>query len=368
MEKIIVQLKDKNYPITIASGLFKHASSFWPLKHGDIAVIITNDRVAAIYLNMLNDVLDNFGVVTDRLILPDGEQSKSLHVLNKIFTKLLIQNYDRDTVLIALGGGVIGDLTGFAAATYQRGIRFIQVPTTLLAQIDASIGGKTGVNHTLGKNMIGSFYQPVSVVMDIDTLYTLTAKELSSGLAEIIKYAVAFDSVFFNWLENNLDNLLGLHVESLMYCISYCCKLKVSVITKDEYDCDVRSLLNLGHTYGHAIESYLKYSKWSHGEAISAGIMLAVNTSVCLGKFDNIDDVERIKLLLKRAALPIRGPKEMKPQNYMEYMIRDKKSRSDKINLILPTSIGCSRIFIDVSRDIILDSIVKTYVGGKGVY
>lgn len=359
MEKIIVKLSNASYPITIGSGLFKQFSTFYPLKYGDIVVIITNNRIAPIYLEELNDELNEFGVKTDQLILPDGEQSKSLCILNRIFTKLLTRNCDRDTILIALGGGVIGDLTGFAASIYQRGIRFIQVPTTLLAQVDASIGGKTGINHVLGKNMIGSFYQPVAVVIDLDFLHTLTTKEFSSGLAEIIKYAVAFDSVFFNWLEKNLDDLLKLNSKALMYCVSYCCKLKVSIITQDEKEYGVRSLLNLGHTYAHAIESYLKYSKkWSHGSAVSAGIMLAVSTAVRLGQFNNLNDINRIQTLLERSKLPIQGPKDMKPQDYIKYMERDKKSRLGKINLVLPISIGCSKIFINIDHNLVINSII----------
>lgn len=361
MEKIIVELKNRSYPIVIANGLFKKFSSFWPLRTGDLAVFITNNRVASIYLDTLRNMFNESGVMTDHFIVPDGETSKSLIMLNKIFTRLLVKNYDRNTVLIALGGGVIGDLTGFAASIYQRGIRFMQVPTTLLAQVDASIGGKTGVNHILGKNMIGSFYQPIAVVIDLDSLYTLTSKEFASGLSEIIKYAIAFDAVFFNWLENNLDDLLKLNSKSLMYCVSHCCRLKVSVIIQDECEHGIRSLLNLGHTYGHAIESYLKYDKWSHGDAVSAGIMLAVKTAFNLGEFNNIYDIKRIQILLERARLPIRGPIEMKPKDYIQYMVRDKKSRLNNINLVLPVSIGKVKIFNNVDHNLILNSIGNSY-------
>lgn len=362
MEKIIVQLEKRSYPIVIANGLFRSTVLRWPLKCGDMALFITNTRIAPLYLYKINKILSRFGIITDQLVLPDGERSKSLNVLNNIFTKLLKNNYDRNTVLIALGGGVIGDVTGFAAAIYQRGIRFIQVPTTLLAQVDASIGGKTGVNHELGKNMIGSFYQPIAVFIDLDFLDTLTIRELSSGLAEIIKYAVAFDAVFFSWLENNLDNLLLLHDQSLLYCVYHCCKIKTSIINSDEYEYGNRSLLNLGHTYGHAIESFLKYSNiWSHGEAVAAGMMMAIHTAMRLGRFIKIVDVMRVQSLLKRAKLPICGPDAMKPTDYIEYMIRDKKSRLGKINLILPISIGDAQIFPDVDHNVILRSIEDNY-------
>lgn len=368
MKKIIVQLEKRSYPIIIANNLFKDSALIWPLKYKDIAVFITNEYIAPMYLKVLNNALNKLGIVTDQLVLPDGEISKSLDTLNRIFTKLLENNYDRNnTVLIALGGGVIGDLTGFAAAIYQRGIRFIQIPTTFLAQVDASIGGKTGVNHLLGKNMIGAFYQPISVFIDLDFLNTLSSKEFSSGLAEVIKYAIAFDAVFFNWLENNLDNLLLLHSKSLMYCIYRCCKIKASIIAMDEYEYEYgyRSLLNLGHTYGHAIESYFKYRSWSHGEAVAAGIMMACSTARCLGKFIEVDDVIRIRSLLKKANLPICGPEAMNPQDYIEYMIRDKKSRLGQINLVLPVSIGNVKMFKKVDHNIILRAIKDSYKSSK---
>lgn len=361
MKQINVQLEKKNYVITIANGLFKDDLLVWPLKPGDTVVLITNNRIAPIYLNVLNHSLHNCGIITDALILPDGEQFKSLNTLNRVFTKLLKKNCDRNTVLVALGGGVIGDLTGFAASSYQRGIRFIQVPTTLLAQVDASIGGKTSVNHMLGKNMIGAFYQPVAVFIDLSFLNTLTFKELSSGLAEIIKYAVAFDADFFYWLEQHLDDLLLLNSQVLMYCVYHCCKIKASIVIQDEYEYGKRSLLNLGHTYGHAIESYLKYRDWSHGEAISAGIMIAISTAIRLGKFDRAGEFNRVRSLLKRAKLPVHGPKIMKAQDYLRYMMRDKKSRLGKINLVLPINIGHAQVFMNVDYNLILHSIEDHY-------
>ncbi|WP_159715082.1 3-dehydroquinate synthase [Blochmannia endosymbiont of Camponotus nipponensis] len=360
MEKIIVKLQQRSYPVIISEKLFDDDSYFWPLSVGDKVVFITNDRVAPIYLNILSNILDNLGMITDQLILPDGEKNKSLITLNTIFNKLLQQNYDRSTVLIALGGGVIGDITGFAAAIYKRGIRFIQIPTTLLAQVDASIGGKTGINHILGKNMIGAFHQPIAVMINLDVLHTLTMKEFSSGLAEIIKYAVSLDSDFFSWLEFHLDDLLNLNSSSLTYCIRRCCELKASVVSIDEYDQKgIRSSLNLGHTYGHAIESYLGYTRWSHGEAVAAGIMLAATTALRLNQFSH-NDVKRIKLLLMRANLPIRGPKEMTPGSYLDYMIRDKKTILGQINLVLPVAIGHVKTFFNVNHELIFSSIEDT--------
>lgn len=361
MKKVIIKTKEKSYSVIISSGSLQNFSSDWALKIGDTAVLITDNRVASIYLSKLHSMLNSYGIVTDQFVFESGEENKSLNVLNAIFDKLLAHNYDRDTILIALGGGVVGDLTGFAAATYQRGIRFIQIPTTLLAQVDASIGGKTGINHKFGKNMIGAFYQPSAVIIDLNCLSTLNSKEFSSGLAEVIKYAVLFDSDFFIWLENNLNYLLNLDQEALMYCVYHCCKLKASIIASDTYEKGIRSLLNLGHTYGHAIESYLGYGKWSHGEAISAGIMMAINASLHLGEFINMKDAIRVKLLLQRAKLPILGPIGMQTEDYIEYMIRDKKSRLGKISLILPVSIGKSKV-MSVNQDLILNSIEKKLI------
>lgn len=362
MEEIIVRLRKRSYPVIIGQGLFSNSLFRWPVNKDDRVLFVTDNRVASIYLNLLSNLFIKLGVFADQLVLSDdGEINKSFSGLDVVFTRLLLKNYDRrNTILVAFGGGVVGDLTGFVASVYQRGVRFIQIPTTLLAQVDASIGGKTGINHMLGKNMIGSFYQPIAVIIDLDFLSTLTIKEFSCGLSEIIKYAIAFDAVFFSWLESHLDDLLGLHIQSLMHCVCRCCEIKASIVSIDERECGMRSLLNLGHTYGHAIESYFGYTRWSHGEAISAGIMMAVNTAIHLGKFDYLK-AARIKSLLVRAGLPVCGPEEMKPIDYLMYMKRDKKSILGAINLILPIEIGSVKKFYNVARDIILSSIEDTY-------
>lgn len=361
MEKVIVRLGKRSYPIFIGCGLFDDISFCWPLSKGDRVLFVTDDCVASIYLDVLCKALVKFNIEIDQLVLSsDGEKSKSLIGLDMVFTKLLTQNYDRNTVLVAFGGGVIGDLTGFVASVYQRGVRFIQVPTTLLAQVDASIGGKTGVNHRLGKNMIGSFYQPILVVANLDFLLTLTKKEIACGLSEIIKYAIAFDAVFFDWLEIHLDDVLALKSQYLMYCVRRCCEIKASVVSVDEREKGIRSFLNFGHTYGHAIESFFGYTRWSHGEAVAAGIMMAVSTAVYLRKFDYVHAV-RIKSLLFRAGLPVCGPEEMSPADYLIYMYRDKKSTLGKINLVLPISIGNVKQFFDVERNVILSSIAASY-------
>ncbi|MXP56533.1 3-dehydroquinate synthase [Pantoea sp. Mhis] len=356
MEKINVSLDKRSYSINIASGLFKSSSSFWPLKKGDSAMLVTNQTVAPLYLKVLSTLLESAGIIVDKIILPDGEQYKTLFIMNKIFTALLERLYGRDTTLIALGGGVIGDLTGFAAASYQRGVRFIQVPTTLLSQVDASVGGKTSVNHSLGKNMIGSFYQPQSVVVDTDCLFTLPLRELVSGLAEVIKYGIILDAEFFEWLELNIDLILSLNSKVIAYCIRRCCELKVKLVIADEYEYGIRSLLNLGHTFGHAIEAYMGYGNWLHGEAVAAGMVMAARVAEYLGQFSS-SNTKRIIKLLQRAGLPVCGPKNMSAERYLEYMMRDKKVVQGKLRLVIPLMIGHSEICTDVPLNIVRAAI-----------
>ncbi|SUG36303.1 3-dehydroquinate synthase [Salmonella enterica subsp. arizonae] len=258
--------------------------------------------------------------------------------------------------LVALGGGVIGDLTGFAAASYQRGVRFIQVPTTLLSQVDSSVGGKTAVNHPLGKNMIGAFYQPASVVVDLDCLKTLPARELASGLAEVIKYGIILDADFFTWLEGNLDALLRLDGPAMAYCIRRCCELKAEVVAADEREAGLRALLNLGHTFGHAIEAEMGYGNWLHGEAVAAGMVMAACTSERLGQFSSAD-TQRIIALLRRAGLPVNGPREMSAQAYLPHMLRDKKVLAGELRLVLPLAIGKSEVRGGVSHEVVLSAI-----------
>ncbi|AJC67957.1 3-dehydroquinate synthase [Dickeya zeae] len=356
MERVTVTLGERSYPITIAAGLFNDAASFMPLKAGDQAMLVTNETLAPLYLDRVRSLLENSGVRVDQVILPDGELFKSLAVLEQVFSALLAKPHGRDTTLVALGGGVIGDLTGFAAACYQRGVRFIQVPTTLLSQVDSSVGGKTAVNHPLGKNMIGAFYQPASVVVDLDCLRTLPARELSSGLAEVIKYGVILDRVFFEWLEAHIDEIRRLEGVPLAYCIRRCCELKAEVVAADERESGLRALLNLGHTYGHAIEAEMGYGNWLHGEAVAAGMVMAAHAARRLGQL-SADDVERIKALLLRAGLPVTGPREMVPQAYLPHMMRDKKVLAGELRLVLPTAIGQSEVRSGVSHELVLASI-----------
>ncbi|ACS84154.1 3-dehydroquinate synthase [Musicola paradisiaca] len=356
MERITVTLGERSYPITIAAGLFQEPGSFMPLKTGDQAMLVTNETLAPLYLDTVRSVLEKGGIRVDQVILPDGEQYKSLAVMEQVFSALLEKPHGRDTTLIALGGGVIGDLTGFAAACYQRGVRFIQVPTTLLSQVDSSVGGKTAVNHPLGKNMIGAFYQPASVVIDINCLKTLPARELSSGLAEVIKYGIILDRAFFEWLEGHIEEVRALKEGPLAYCIRRCCELKADVVAADERESGLRALLNLGHTYGHAIEAEMGYGNWLHGEAVAAGMMMASHTAHRLGQF-SVEDIERVASLLLRAGLPVTGPAEMAPESYLPHMMRDKKVLAGELRLVLPTAIGRSEMRGGVPHELVLASI-----------
>ncbi|MBS9443436.1 3-dehydroquinate synthase [Photorhabdus heterorhabditis] len=357
MEKIIVTLGERSYPITIAQGLFDDPSAFAPLEADQQVMLVTNQTLAPLYLAKVKATLQQAGVRVDEIILPDGEQYKSLSILDDVFSALLENNHGRDTTLIALGGGVIGDLTGFAAACYQRGVRFIQVPTTLLAQVDSSVGGKTAVNHPLGKNMIGAFYQPVSVMVDLNCLQTLPARELSSGLAEVIKYGIILDSEFFSWLEDNMDKLLALDNKAMAYCIRRCCELKAEVVAADEKELSgLRALLNLGHTFGHAIETEMGYGIWLHGEAVAAGMVMAAKTAQLAGNFSE-QDTQRIIRLLRRANLPVHGPQNMPPETYLPHMMRDKKVIAGKLRLILPTAIGKAGLCSDIRHDCVLEAI-----------
>ena len=359
MERLTVTLGERSYPITIAAGLFNDPASFLPLKSGDQVMLVTNETLAPLYLDQVRSKLEQIGVKVDSVILPDGEQYKSLSVMDTVFSALLQKPHGRDTTLVALGGGVIGDLTGFAAASYQRGVRFIQVPTTLLSQVDSSVGGKTAVNHPLGKNMIGAFWQPASVVIDLNCLKTLPKRELSSGLAEVIKYGIILDAPFFDWLEENIDALMVLDEKAMAYCIRRCCELKADVVAADERETGLRALLNLGHTFGHAIEAEMGYGNWLHGEAVAAGMVMAAHASERLGQFA-AKDTQRIITLLKRAGLPIAGPQEMSAEAYLPHMMRDKKVLAGEMRLVLPLAIGKSEVRGGVSHDVVLGAIADT--------
>ena len=309
MDTLTVDLGDRSYPIHIASSLLSQLSSLMPVLSGRQLMVVTNTTISPLYLD---DVVKQLSVHcdVDTVILPDGEKFKNLDTLNRIFTALLEKTHSRKTTLVALGGGVIGDMTGFAAASYQRGVDFIQIPTTLLSQVDSSVGGKTGVNHVMGKNMIGAFHQPTSVFIDIDTLKTLPDRELSAGIAEVVKYGLIRDADFFVWLEENIDALRARNNKALTYAVRRSCEIKAEVVAQDEKEGGLRAILNLGHTFGHAIETAKGYGVWLHGEAVSAGMLMAVDLSGRLGWIDNSVAV-RTKGLLVQAGLPITRPEDM---------------------------------------------------------
>jgi 3-dehydroquinate synthase len=337
MKTLKLDLGSRSYPIHIGSGLLAKSDLLVPHIVGDRIALVTNETVAPIYMEQLATALSEYQPLP--IVLPDGEQHKTLDVLDRIFTALLSERCDRQTTLIALGGGMVGDMTGFAAACYQRGVPFIQVPTTLLAQVDASIGGKTGVNHRLGKNMVGAFYQPQCVVIDTDTLNTLPDNELSAGIAEVVKYGLIRDPEFFGWLENNLDKLLDRDEQALSFAIYQSCENKAEVVSADEREAGERALLNLGHTFGHAIEAGLGYGTWLHGEAVAAGIAMAADLSQRLGWLGG-RDVERINSLLSRAQLPIRSPARIEPSQFLDLMSVDKKTQDGRLRLVLLEAIG----------------------------
>ncbi|MCW5197469.1 3-dehydroquinate synthase [Buchnera aphidicola] len=359
LKKFIVNLKKNKYPIIIGYKLFNKDYILKYFKHKKKYIVITNNTLLNLWKKYFYKYLKKSHIFVDIISIPDGENYKSLNEVNNIITRLLTKNYGRDSILIAFGGGVIGDLTGFIASIYQRGIEFIQIPTTLLAQVDASVGGKTGVNHNLGKNMIGSFWQPKYVIIDLFFLFSLPKKEFLSGFSEVIKYAVIFDKKFFSWIENNFNKLKNLDKNTLLYCIYKCCKLKAKIVLLDEKEKNCRALLNLGHTYGHAIESYMNYKNLLHGEAVSMGIVLALETSYIIGILKK-NVLHRIIKLLKCFNLPVLPPKNMPALSYILYMKKDKKNILSKIRLVLPSHIGLVKIYNNISQEIIISAIKKT--------
>lgn len=355
-----VSLGDRSYAIHIGPGLLDRGGLIAQQLPQRKVVIITNTVVAPLYLNALQNSLAKEQITAQSIVLPDGEAHKDWRTLNQVFDTLLSNRAERKTTLIALGGGVIGDLAGFAAAVFQRGAPFIQIPTTLLAQVDSSVGGKTAINHPLGKNMIGAFYQPRVVIADTDTLKTLPDRELSAGIAEVVKYGVIGDAGFFTWLETNMDRLLARDPEALAHAIEVSCRNKAAVVASDEREEGARALLNYGHTFGHAIESGLGYGKWLHGEAVAAGMVIATRVSQHLGLVD-ADCVERISNLLRRARLPVLGP-ALGTDRYLELMGHDKKVEGGKIRFILLRKLGDAFVSDAVPKD-----VLTSVLDGEGV-
>ena len=337
MKKINIQFDERSYPIYIGEGLISNDELISQHILGKKVAIITNDTVADIYLKTLMDTVSSHKELIS-IILPDGESYKSKDSLDSIYAQLLQNKADREITLIALGGGVIGDITGFAAATYMRGVNFIQIPTTLLSQVDSSVGGKTGINHPLGKNMIGAFYQPKCVISDMNVLKTLPSRELSAGLAEVIKYGLIRDNKFFEWLESHIQYLMEMNPKYLIEAVQRSCENKAAVVEADEFESGIRAILNLGHTFGHAIEVAQGYGNWLHGEAVGAGMVMAAKLSQSMGWLAD-KDVGRIVALIKKAGLPTEPPK-ISVKKYMELMMLDKKTKDGQINLVLQKSIG----------------------------
>ena len=355
MQTLTVDLNERSYPIHIGENLLSRPELMLPHLPRKQAAIVTNTTVAPLYLDTLSKALAKEGVDVVPVILPDGEAYKNSATLNLIYDALLTRRCERKTTLIALGGGVIGDLTGFAAATYLRGVPFIQVPTTLLAQVDSSVGGKTGINHPLGKNMIGAFYQPKLVLADTTTLNTLPERELSAGLAEIIKYGLIRDLPFFEWLEQNMDKLLARDLQALAYAIKRSCENKAEVVAADEREGGVRALLNLGHTFGHAIEAGMGYGNWLHGEAVAAGTVLAADLSCRLG-WIGAAEANRIRALFERARLPVEAP-DLGTETYLEHMAVDKKVESGRMRFVLLKAIGTAVVSANVPEQTLRETL-----------
>ena len=348
MTTLTVDLGERSYPIYIEAGLLAQSGLFNAHLKAPKAIVVTNETIAPLYLPALQSALGDIEchVVT----LPDGERYKTLSTFETIMTAMLEAHAARDITVIALGGGVVGDMAGFAAACFQRGVAFVQVPTTLLSQVDSSVGGKTGVNHPLGKNMIGAFYQPQAVIIDTNTLTTLPPREFAAGMAEVVKYGVIYDAEFFAWLEQNVEALQAKDPDILAKAIYRCCEIKAEIVSQDEREAGIRALLNLGHTFGHAIEAEQGYGNWLHGEAVSAGIVLAALVAE-RKNWLTTSEVRRIRDLLQAFDLPIEGPDNMNFESYMSHMRHDKKVAAGQIRFIIPKGIGHAVVTADVSDD-----------------
>ena len=355
MRSLTVALDARSYPIHIDAGLLTRTDVILAYLKAPLVAIVSNETVSPLYLGGISGALRDQGVQVTEIILPDGESHKDWQTLNHIYDRLLNNRCERATTIIALGGGVIGDLAGFAAATYQRGVSFMQVPTTLLAQVDSSVGGKTGINHPLGKNMIGAFHQPCLVLADTDTLRTLPDRELRAGLAEVIKYGLIRDPHFFDWIESNMDKLLARETEALIFAIERSCINKADIVTEDEKEAGVRALLNLGHTFGHAIETGLGFGSWLHGEAVAAGTVMAAELSRRLGWLSSADCARTVGLL-RRAGLPTQGP-ALGVDRYLDLMALDKKVTAGKMRLVLLKKIGEGVVCAETGADEIRGAI-----------
>ncbi|MEO8296666.1 MAG: 3-dehydroquinate synthase [Burkholderiales bacterium] len=354
---VSVPLAERSYDILIGPGLLSDAASWQGLPKATVAVVVTNVTVAPLYARRVAEALGAHYRRVLTIELPDGEAHKEWATLNLVFDRLLAEGCDRKTVLVALGGGVIGDMTGFAAACYMRGVPFVQVPTTLLAQVDSSVGGKTAINHPLGKNMIGAFYQPVRVLCDLDTLDTLPPRELSAGLAEVIKYGPIADAALLDWLELNLDALMARDKSALAHAVQRSCEIKAAVVASDEREGGLRAILNFGHTFGHAIEAGLGYGAWLHGEAVGCGMVMAADLSVRLGLMPAAF-LGRVSRLCERAALPVRGPR-LGADRYLELMQVDKKAEGGEIRFVVIEALGRARV--QAAPDALVREVIEAH-------
>jgi 3-dehydroquinate synthase len=355
METVRVELGERSYPIHIGAGLLDRPELVREYLGKGRVVIITNDVVAPLYLEKTRALLGD--QVAEVIVLPDGEAHKNLETVNGIYDRLMAGKYDRKTTLVALGGGVIGDITGFVAATYQRGVPFLQIPTTLLAQVDSSVGGKTGVNHALGKNMIGAFYQPVCVLADSDVLKSLPDREIKAGLAEVLKYGLIIDSPFFDWLEAHAAAVSRLAPAELTRAVRRCCEIKADVVARDEREGGLRALLNLGHTFGHAIETATGYGTWLHGETVAMGMVMASDLSRRLGWLDGTDAQRVRQVLENKYGMPVIPPADISVEQYLDLMASDKKAEQGQIRFILLKAIGQAVIDGGVDRQLLQETL-----------
>jgi len=353
IRKIIVKLEDRSYPIYIGKNILSDKSLLGKINVNNFA-LVTNKKIKSLHLSKIK----NNSIKKNQIILSDGEKYKNQESISKIYSYLLKNKFSRDSCLVAFGGGVIGDMTGYASATYQRGINFIQIPTTLLSMVDSSVGGKTGINHPLGKNMIGAFHQPIAVIIDTEILKTLSKRQFNAGMAEVIKYGIIKDKNFFKWITKNCLNIKLQDPESIIKIIKRSCEIKAEIVSQDEEEKNIRALLNLGHTFGHAIENVLGYGKWLHGEAIACGFLIASSVAI-QNKTMSINQYNDIKNLLEVFDLPTKLPKNINIENLFNAMLVDKKVKDNKMVYVLPNGIGDSYITNKISKKMVMKAFIQ---------
>jgi 3-dehydroquinate synthase len=355
VQDVRVNLGERAYPIHIGAGLIDQAALYAPHLQGGTAAVVTNAVVAPLYLERVQRALAAAGARSFAIEIPDGEQAKRWDVLENVFDAFLAARCGRDTLVVALGGGVVGDLAGFAAAVYQRGVAFLQVPTTLLSQVDSSVGGKTAINHARGKNMIGAFHQPQAVIADVATLQTLPERELRAGIAEVIKHGFILDAGFVQWLEANVERLLARESEALEHAVRRSCELKAQVVAADERETGLRAVLNFGHTFGHAIEAGLGYGEWLHGEAVAAGMVIAAELSARAGSLPRAD-AARVRALVARAGLPVNGP-DLSAERYLDLMQLDKKALQGRMRFVVLEAMGRAGVRDDIAESKVREAL-----------